>query len=611
MMNNVLRLSVCAAVLALLPAANAQWKPAGEQIMTKWGKNIDVNNVLPEYPRPQMVRPTWKNLNGLWDYAITKAGAGYEKADGKILVPFAVESALSGVGKFLKPDQSLWYERNFEIPQEWEGKKILLNFGAVDWKCTVIVNGKNWATHTGGYTPFSVDITDALVKGQNNLKIRVEDATDANNELVQPCGKQALNPKGCFYTAVSGIWQTVWLEPVPQRYIRSLKITPDVDKSALNVSVRAPRGTTFTVEVLDGGKVVAKASAKSGREAVAYIKNPKLWSPDSPFLYDLKIKLENGGEVLDEVSSYAGMRKISLSAKGRAAVNTEVKICLNNKPIYNYGPLDQGWWPDGLYTAPSDEALKFDIEKTKKWGFNMIRKHIKVEPARWYYHCDKIGIIVWQDMPCCSGRYTGPWVRTELIKSDDGVVSKATNLNYKKEFRQIIDSLWSFPSVVVWVPFNENWGQFNTPEIVAWTKKYDPTRLVNAASGGNYLVCDGDIIDSHHYPEPKFHIFERGKANVIGEFGGLGFVQEGHTWANRKTWGYKNFKDTPSMQAKYDEFIGMLKNLVPLGICGAVYTQTTDVENETNGIMTYDREVVKFDEEKLRQTNKSLIESLK
>lgn len=602
------------AFVSAVSSLNAAWAPVGGQLLTKWGRNIDVNNVLPEYPRPQMERSEWKNLNGLWRYAITPIDAECAKFDGEILVPFAVESALSGVGKKFTASDALWYERDFELPASWSGKNVLLNFGAVDHSCDVWVNGEHVGSHSGGYTPFSLDITKALKSGKNILRVKVVDPTDDMEKCFQPRGKQSLNPKGCFYTAVSGIWQTVWLEPVGAKHVASVKYTPDVDKSRMAVEVFAPAGTEFVAELSDGGKTVATAKAAANAKAYFEIKNPKLWSPDSPHLYDTKVKLFDAGKQVDEVSGYAAMRKVSRQSltKDEHPKRSKDVMTLNGKPVYNFGPLDQGWWPDGLYTAPSDEALKYDIEKTKAWGFNMIRKHIKVEPARWYYHCDRLGILVWQDMPCGKdGNVRTPWAFARYLEKDTGEFSQKAFDTFMKEYQEMIDFLWSSPSVVFWVPFNEGWGQMNTAQVADWTKKYDPTRLVNAASGGNFIGNKGDMTDVHSYPHPRMLMLECQKINAIGEYGGLGYVVENHTWTKRKSWGYSNFKSTTEMMDKYCEFIDMLVDMRKFGIVAAVYTQTTDVENETNGIMTYDREVVKFDEKRLREANLKLIDSVK
>ncbi len=589
----------------------AQWKPVQKQIMTTWGERLDVNNVLPEYPRPQLVRADWQNLNGLWDYAITKDSGKYEKPDGKILVPFAVESALSGVGRMFTATDALWYARDFEIPANWNGRNVLLNFGAVDWHCQVWINGKKVGEHKGGYSPFSFDITKFLKGGKNSLLVKVLDPTDDMDKCIQPRGKQSLAPKGCFYTAVSGIWQTVWLEPVPQKHIDRIKFTPDVDNSKMAVEVDAPQNTTFEVDILDNGKIVASVKSDKSKKIDVKLANAKLWSPESPSLYDVKVRLFDDGKLLEEVSSYAAMRKVSKIRLKKAGQQSKYAITLNDKPIYNLGPLDQGWWPDGLYTAPSDEALKFDIIKTKELGFNMIRKHIKIEPARWYYHCDKIGILVWQDMPCGLNASTcTKWIRSKYIAADTFTPSAEAAENFRREYKEAIDFLWSHPSIIVWVPFNEAWGQFETVKTAEWTKKYDPTRLVNPASGGNFIPNSGDITDDHTYPHPEVRIMEMGKINVIGEYGGYGYVEQGHTWTNRKTWGYQNFDSKDKLTDRYCQSIDVLMDFTKHGVVGAVYTQTTDVENETNGIMTYDRKVIKFNEKQMTKANAKLVRSL-
>lgn len=617
--RNTKRIGAVFAIVSLMSAfgfsvAEAAWSPVGNEIMTKWGRDIDVNNVLPEYPRPQMVRSQWKNLNGLWRYAITPLNADCAKFDGEILVPFAVESALSGVGKKFTASDALWYERDFEVPADWSGRNVLLNFGAVDHSCDVWVNGEKVGSHSGGYTPFSFDITKALKSGKNVLRVKVVDPTDDPEACFQPRGKQSLKPKGCFYTAVSGIWQTVWLEPVSEKHLANVKYTADVDKSRLCVEVSAPEGCSFEVELLDGGSAVASAKGTAGAKAYLQVENPKLWSPESPYLYGTKVRLFDAGRQVDEVSGYAAMRKIGreVLVKGGNPKREKAVMTLNDKPVYNFGPLDQGWWPDGLYTAPSDEALKYDIEKTKQWGFNMIRKHIKVEPARWYYHCDRLGILVWQDMPCGKdGNIRTPWAFGRYLEKDTGEFSQKAFDAFMQEYRAMIDFLWSNPSVAVWVPFNEGWGQMNTAMVAEWTKKYDATRLVNAASGGNFIVNKGDYTDVHSYPHPRLMLVECQKVNAIGEYGGLSYVVDGHTWKSRKVWGYSNFKDTDEMLDKYCEYVDMLVDMRRYGVTAAVYTQTTDVENEANGIMTYDRAVVKFDEKRLREANRKLIETVK
>lgn len=588
------------AICAFACAGFSQWKPAGDKIKTEWADKVDPQNVLPEYPRPIMERQQWLNLNGLWDYAITKKDAPLPKTfDGKILVPFAIESSLSGVGKTVKADQSLWYERKFQIPEDWKGKNVLLNFGAVDWKAEVFVNGNKIGEHTGGYTPFSFNITKNLKDGENSLEVRVWDST--GNGL--PRGKQLDKPRGIFYTSVSGIWQTVWLEPVSASHISGLKITPDLDSSSFDIKVDSDdKSATATIKVLDNGKVVAQTTAAANKTANIPVKNPKLWWPKSPFLYDLEITLSNkGGEQVDSVKSYAAMRKFSIAKHGRFG---GVDFTLNNKKFFTFGPLDQGWWPDGLYTAPTDEALKFDIQRTKDLGFNSIRKHVKVEPARWYTHCDRLGMVVWQDMPSMFGE-GGGWQPRGFFQGEERTVSKKFEETYRKEWKEIMESLHSYPCIAIWVPFNEAWGQFKTKEITEWTKSMDPSRLVNSASGGNYFDC-GDIVDSHDYGNPIMYMFNNQKVNVVGEYGGIGCAVDGHLWVKDKNWGYGKMRSQEEVTKRFVELTNRFIDMTKYGCFGAIYTQTTDVEIEVNGLFTYDRKVLKVDEEKVREVNQKL-----
>lgn len=583
----------------------SQWSPAGEHIKTEWAKNVDPQRVLPEYPRPIMERKDWKNLNGLWDLEILPKGSAAPSEYSKtILVPFAVESSLSGVQEMVGSDKEIWYKTEFEIPSTWK-KRILLNFGAVDWKADVWVNNIKVGTHTGGYVPFSFDITDALLaKGNNVLVVRVWDPSDKS---FQPRGKQVSKPEGIWYTPVSGIWQTVWLEPVNNRHIEALKITPDIDGGVLTVKVEAgqfTQGEKVQVEVFDGSTLVATSSAINGQTVeVSMPKNFKLWSPDAPNLYSLEISLFEKGKLVDKVSSYAAMRKFS-TKRDDAGI---VRLQLNNEDLFQFGPLDQGWWPDGLYTAPTDEALVFDIKKTKDLGFNMIRKHVKVEPARWYTYCDKMGIIVWQDMP--SGDRSPRWQNWEYFNDVELQRSAESEANYRKEWKELIDYLYSYPCIGTWVPFNEAWGQFKTKEIVEWTKSYDPTRLVNPASGGNHYTC-GDMLDLHNYPDPRLYLYDAQRSTVLGEYGGIGLVVKDHLWEPNRNWGYVQFSTSKEATDKYVEFANTLLNLQKKGFSAAVYTQTTDVEIEVNGLMTYDRAVIKLDEQRLREINQKICKGL-
>lgn len=584
----------------------AQWQPVGEKIKTRWSSQIDVNNVLPEYPRPLMERSEWMILNGLWNYAILPVGKPAPSAfDGKILVPFAVESSLSGVQKNVGKANELWYEREFTIPSKWKNNRVLLHFGAVDWKTDVWVNDVKVGRHTGGYTPFSFEITTALKNGSNKLIVKVWDPT---NDGYQPRGKQVNKPEGIWYTPVTGIWQTVWLEPVPDKFITQVKTTPNIDINILNIEVETNNFSAsdrIEVKVMDGSKVVATAQSINHLPVEIVMPDQvKLWSPESPFLYDLEITLWNGTKQIDKVKSYAAMRKYSI----KRDENGIVRLQLNNKNLFQFGPLDQGWWPDGLYTAPTDEALKFDIQKTKDFGFNMIRKHVKVEPARWYTYCDRLGMIVWQDMPNGDG---GPqWQPHQYFSGLEWLRSPESEANFRKEWKEIIDFLYSNPCIGVWVPFNEAWGQFKTKEIVEWTKEYDPSRLVNPASGGNHYPV-GDMLDLHNYPNPALYLYDAQRATVLGEYGGIGWAVKGHLWEPDRNWGYVQFNSAKEVTDEYVKYAEQLMNLIQHGFSAAVYTQTTDVEVEVNGLMTYDREIIKMDESRVKQINQKICNILK
>jgi len=581
---------------------------AKKRIKTIWAEKVLVTNPHPEYPRPQIVRNNnWINLNGQWDYRIQPKNEGQPSLyDGKILVPFAVESALSGVSKTVGKDSVLWYKRTVSLPSHFKNKKLLLQFGAVDWQCDVFVNGQMAGSHQGGYDPFTIDISSLMKRGaQQEISVRVWDPSD---DGPQPRGKQVKNPRSIWYTPVTGIWQTVWLEAVPQTYISATRQTPDIDKKTITVSSHVENlqsSDKIKISAWDGTQKLAEKEVSENTQAVLTIDNAKLWSPDEPFLYDLRIAIVRGGKVIDEVKSYFGMRKISM-ATDSAGIQ---RMLLNNKFVFQYGPLDQGWWPDGLYTAPTDEALKFDIEKTKEMGFNMIRKHVKVEPARWYHYCDRLGMLVWQDMPS-GDMSTGRW------DSRPGVEGIAENANrsdtsqniFRKEWEAIMDALHNFQSIVVWVPFNEAWGQFKTEEITNWTMQKDPSRLVNSASGGNFYQV-GHIMDLHNYPAPAMprpDLFGTKQIIVLGEFGGLGLPIEGHTWQQKDNWGYQSFKNKEELQKRYETFVERLEVLIKRGLSAAVYTQTTDVEIEINGLMTYDRKVVKIPERILKQLHSKL-----
>lgn len=589
----------------LFTYAQSSWHRLEGRIETPWAVKVDPANALPEYPRPQLVRNGWTSLNGLWQYAIVpkEQDAVPATMQGNILVPFAVESSLSGVGKTVGKDSVLWYKNNF-IVNDAKTKNVLLHFGAVDWQCTVWVNGKEVGKHEGGYDPFTFDITSAIKKGRQEIVVKV---WDPSNDGAQPRGKQVKAPSGIWYTSVTGIWQTVWTESVPKTYIASTRQTPDVDNKAVKVQAMiegVQAGDKVTVTAYDGSTKVDEQTVGPNEEATLKISSPKLWSPERPTLYDLKYAIVRGGKTVDEAKSYFAMRKISL-APDNAGVQ---RLMLNDKFVFQYGPLDQGWWPDGLYTAPTDEALKFDIEKTKAMGFNTIRKHVKVEPARWYRYCDEMGLLVWQDMP--SGDMGNRW------DARPGIIGRATDKDrtpeseaiYKKEWAEIMQDLHNFPCIVVWVPFNEAWGQFKTKEIVEWTMKKDPSRLVNQASGGNFEAV-GHLIDLHNYPEPAMpdaSVFGKTQAVVLGEYGGLGLPLEDHTWQTKNNWGYQSFKNETELLNRYSDFVQRLPGLISKGLSAAIYTQTTDVEVETNGLMTYDRKVIKMPVESLKKLHDQL-----
>ena len=589
-------------------AQQASWKMVPGRIKTLWADSVNPGKVLPEYPRPQMQRINWQNLNGLWQYTILpKSGDENIPAsfNGNILVPFAIESALSGVEKTVGKDSILWYYRTFNFPKNRKGKRILLHFGAIDWRSDIYVNGLKAGFHEGGYDPFTIDITNELKYGSiQELAVRVWDPTD---DGPQPHGKQVVHPEGIWYTSVTGIWQTVWLETVPGTYIVSTRQTPNLDDQNITVATSVSNMLSGDEITISAWKNNEKIAEKTGTDTLMTlpIKDPQTWSPLNPFLYDLKIHVVRKGKLIDEVKSYFAMRKISLAPDS----NGIQKMMLNNQFVFEFGPLDQGWWPDGLYTAPRESATLFDIKTIKNMGFNMIRKHIKVEPARWYYDCDSLGLLVWQDMP--SGDLGNGWEPRPgvLDRASDRQRTPESEGYYRKEWNAIIDALYNFPSIVVWTPFNEGWGQFKTVDIAEWTMQKDPSRLVNSASGGNFYPV-GHILDLHNYPEPAMprpDVFGKKRALVLGEFGGLGLPVAGHTW-EQKNWGYQSFKNNDSLFKRYASLIDKLKGYVAKGLSAAVYTQTTDVETEVNGFMTYDRKVMKMPIEKLKKVNEKLYE---
>jgi beta-galactosidase len=586
-----------------LPKPKRPTKPFISELITEWGAKVTPENAWQEYPRPQMVRENWTNLNGQWDYAVTPLDA--EKParwDGKILVPFCLESKLSGVQKLLADDEALWYHRTFNAKPN-SNRRLLLNFEAVDYRSRVWVNDTEVGQHVGGNVPFQLDITKAVKPGENHLVVRVEDATGG----AQLRGKQVLDPHGIWYTRVSGIWQTVWLEEVPSRHIEKLKISTDAKAgtiSVLPIRSRDPSNEIILhIVALEDGKPVAEVKTNQPG-ATLRIENPKLWSPDSPHLYDLNVSLlAPDGKIIDHVDSYTGIRSVGKTQDAEG----QWRLTLNGEILFHWGPLDQGWWPDGLLTPPSDAALKSDVEYLKAAGFNMIRKHIKVEPRRFYYHCDKLGMMLWQDQ--VSGGANPPWTRL-APNPKDAAWKDNDHEQFLKEFEAMVDSLENHPSIVVWVPFNEAWGQHRTTEVGEWIAKRDPSRIVNVASGGNFWPV-GDVVDEHRYPHPGFPFNpERfdGFVKVMGEFGGHGWPVLGHLYDNsRRNWGYGGLPQSlEEYKARYKESLRLLTELKSQGIAAGVYTQTTDVEGEINGLLTYDRKVQKFSPGELKELHRVL-----
>lgn len=548
-------------------------------LMTTWGEALQATDpILSEYPRPQMQRDKWLNLNGIWQFQPAESATQPLPAGNlsrEILVPFPVESALSGV---MEHHENVWYRRSFNVPADWAGQNILLHFGAVDYACEVFVNGESIGTHQGGYDPFTFDITQKLTgSGPQDIAVRVSDLTDAKG---YPRGKQTLYPGGIMYTSTTGIWQTVWLEPVPQTSLESFRMVPNIDNGTLAFSptiAGGSRGVTFIFNIYDDGTKIAGMQKDNATNIILEIPQPlKLWSPDSPFLYDMKVYLVKDNVLTDSLSTYFGMRKISTQL-----VDGYYKMCLNNEFVFQMGPLDQGFWPDGIYTAPTDEALRFDIEKTKAFGFNMIRKHIKVEPYRWYYWCDKLGILVWQDMPSMNS----------YINTAQRPVPPREDAAYLRELEAMVKTHWNSPSIVSWVVFNEFQGAHNEAYIVQQTKSWDNSRLVNVGSGGP-LNDASDIRDFHSYPSPSVPDTRNEQALVCGEYGGIGYYENGHIWSEGNP--YETVDSYAKLLEKYTLYGEMLIDFKSnKGLSAAVYTEITDVEMELNGLMTYDRKVIK------------------
>ena len=571
-------------------------------LMTPWGEHLDENCILTEYPRPQMRRDSYLNLNGRWEYAITDSDELPRHWDGTILVPFSPESALSGVGRSLQPGQTLWYRREVIVPQGFipADGRLLLHFGAVDQEAAVYWNGRLLGRHMGGYNAFTLDATDALGP-RNSLVVRVHDDTDAS---FHSRGKQKTRRGGIWYTPQSGIWQTVWMEAVPRHYIESLRIVPLFDQSAVEVMVRCSQ--PLQCEATVDGRTVPFTSGEPARIPMPDF---RAWSPEDPYLYDLSVTL---GE--DRVESYFGMRKMEVRAD-RGGVK---RLFLNGEPYFQSGLLDQGYWPDGLYTAPSDEALIYDIQTAKVMGFNLLRKHIKVEPMRWYYHCDRLGMLVWQDMPSGGGKYRFSTITLPLVtgihRRDNHYrafarASSQGRGEYMDELEEMVGQLFNAPSVVLWVPFNEGWGQFDSTLVMERLRALDPTRPVDPASGWHDQGA-GELRSLHVYFKPfRFRRDRRGRALALSEFGGYNLRVDGHCF-NQKDYGYRRLPDAAALWRDFSRLYEReVLPAVPRGLCASVYTQLSDVEDELNGLMTYDRRVVKLDADEVRELNERLKEA--
>ncbi|MBO6102463.1 MAG: AbfB domain-containing protein, partial [Opitutales bacterium] len=601
---------LAAALQASLPL-NA-WEMKKAPLMTKYSEQVDPKNPLPEYPRPQLARQQWLNLNGIWEFegveginkripsaewkgvdeSIFKDVKPGKKLSGEILVPYPVESALSGV---MKHYEYIKYRREFEIPQNWKGENVRVNFGAVDFMCDVYINGKLAGSHQGGYDAFSFDITKLLKDGKNEVIVSVYDPTDNG---IQPVGKQRIEPEGYWYTPCSGIWQTVWLEPVKKGAADQLKMIPNAKEGYLAVTVKAEEILQkVKLEAFDGKKKVGEAFGTANREIRLEIPNAKLWSPDSPFLYDLKITMFKDGKAIDEVSSYFGMRDL-----GKKVINGITRPTINGEFVFHIGTLDQGYWPDGNLTAPTDEALKSDIQNHKDLGFNMIRKHIKVEPARWFYWCDKIGILVWQDFP-------NSHTHIQIGKNVKHI-SFRPNAEEQKIFeayaKEIVDEHISHPSIAAWVLFNEGWSIYPKREDIKrvsdWLSAYDPSRYVNDSTGLPNEHVSGDVYDLHIYQGPSAGLLEPYTFAALGEFGGVVLNVKGHNWFDRGGWAYGAMNsNNEELTNRYLQMQGELYSLMFFpGLSASMYTQISDVEGETNGLYTYDRKVLKMDAKKLK-----------
>lgn len=611
------RICISALCLGIVLSAFG-WDRVPGALYTEWAKNVTPENVHPEYPRPQMFRSSWQSLNGLWSYAVSDIEAqAMDQPEGEILVPFVIEAPLSGVGRELEPYESLWYRRKFSVPAEWKGKNVLLHFDAVDWDCTVWLNGTLIGNHKGGYTAFSFDVTPALkADGEQELTVKVIDQTENDFGMV---GKQSMQAENMYHFGrCSGIWQSVWMEAVSSKaYIEDYEVSSDIDKKLLCVHPEVQGQASVKVELLKpainystekpGTKVIDTKVINAGETAEFTLKSPKLWSPDTPYLYGIRITALKDGEETDKVEAYTAMRKISVMT----GEDGWKRFTLNNRPLFHLGVLDQGWWPDGLYTAPSEEALLFDVEVTKEYSFNVIRKHLKVEPARWYYHCDRLGIMVWQDIPnFARHNKVNKWPKKQVTYGEGTLypASEAVKENFRRELTEIVAQLSKFQCIAVWVPFNEAMGQFDTGKIVNYVRSLDPTRLINGASGGNFVKGElGDILDVHHYPEGWQTFADKDLVNVIGEFGGKASPIKGHTWRNVGM-DWNNPKPPEQVTNDYEYFVRNLKDEVKKGCAGAIYAQFSDINGELSGIVTYDRAVVKINQTRATNINLKTVE---
>ena len=592
------------------------FKKTPKILPTPWTDQINRELPWPEYPRPQLQRASWQNLNGLWHFKKTRKNASFPGTFPEtILVPYPIESMLSGVGKPLLPSERLWYQKNFQIYSDLKGKRVLLNFGAVDWESDIYINKIKVGTHRGGYCPFSFDITDYLQPGDNSIVVSVWDPTDKGK---QEHGKQVLTPNFIWYTAVSGIWQTVWLEVVSEHYIDHLYIQPDLDRELIKIDIEIADlipDLTLNIDIKQIDVLISKKVDQTTTNIEIPITQPKLWSPENPYLYDVDISLGKDGERLDHVQSYFGMRKISIGKDKQG--NT--RMMLNNEPYFQLGVLDQGYWPDGLYTPPTDDAMRFDIEYLKKSGFNMIRKHVKVEPARYYYYCDRLGMIVWQDLINGGRTPKKLWFvgKNNSSKFDDKKGYKQVGRNsiknrhqFEKELKELINHLKFFTSIAVWVPFNEGWGQFDSVRMTNLIKNIDQGRLVDHASGW-FDQGEGDFKSIHRYFKPLTTLqSEKLRAVVLSEFGGYSLFLSDHVWDEHKIFGYKSFQNKKDMLIAYQTILK--KELLPWvkqGLSASVFTQTTDVEIEINGLLSYDRKVIKLNSDDVRELHRAIIDA--